>query len=69
MTFLLTPASTKLAQTHEDTEFNTIAKLLSQRVGSSVYLDPPSPIEIFNVINALGSKKAVCSWVKKGCWL
>ena len=50
---------TKLAQTHEETDCNTISKSIFKRVGSFMYLDPTSPIKIFNTINALGSEKAV----------
>ena len=53
-----TNIGTKLAQTHEETDFNTISKLLSKRFGSSMYVNPSSSTKIFNVINALGSKRA-----------
>ena len=55
----VTNIGTKSAQTHEEIDFSTISKFLSKRFGSSIYFNPPSPTEIFNVINARGSKKAV----------
>ena len=54
-----TNIGTKLAQTPGETDFNTISKFLCKRVGSSMYLNPLSPTEIFIIINPLGSKKAV----------
>ena len=48
---------TKLAQTYGKTDFNTIAKFLSKRVGSFMCFIPPSPTETFDVINALGALK------------
>ena len=49
----------KLVQTHGETDFNAISIFFSERVDSSMYLNPPCPTENFNIINALGSKKAV----------
>ena len=55
----LSNIGTKLAQTYEETDSNTISKSIFKRVDSLMYLDPTSPIKIFNTINALGSEKAV----------
>ena len=54
-----TNIGTKLAQTPGETDFNTISKFLSKRVGSSMHLNPLSPTEIFIIINPLEPKQSV----------
>ena len=58
--YFFTNVGTKLAQTHKETDFNTISKFLSKRlIHLCMYLNPPSPTKVFNVINVLGSKKTI----------
>ena len=46
-----TNIGTKFAQTHAETDFSIISKFLFKRAGSSMYLNPPLPTKIFNVID------------------
>ena len=42
--YFFTNVGTKLAQTHKETDFNTISKFLSKRVDSSMYVSYDKPI-------------------------